>query len=116
MPFAKCTKVEHLSRTSLKEMIPIVYTPTVGEAIMHYHRLFRRPEGCFISFPNKDTMEKDLSLHGGKDDIDLVVVTDSEGILGIGDQGVGGIGICIGKTSICTHNGTDWEKISLLTL
>ena len=67
-----------------KEILPIIYTPVVGEAIQRFSHIFRRPDGLFLSYPNRDRMERDLSSWGGRTDIDLVVVTDSEGILGIG--------------------------------
>ena len=82
----------------LEEMLPIVYTPTVGKAIEQYSHEYRRPHGVYLSVNHPDAVEESLrnyGLHG--DDVDLLVATDSEGILGIGDQGVGGIEIAIGK-------------------
>ncbi|KAI9069746.1 malic enzyme [Trametes sanguinea] len=73
----------------VKELIPIIYTPTQGDAIANYSHLFRRSEGLYLTFPEQDSMEEDfLELTAGRD-IQLFVVTDSEAILGIGDQGVG---------------------------
>ncbi|KAG8882308.1 NAD-dependent malic enzyme, mitochondrial [Tulasnella sp. 331] len=73
---------------NLKDVLPVVYTPT-AEAISNYSHLFRRSEGLFLSFPNRERMEKDfISATQGRN-IDLIVVSDSEAILGIGDQGVG---------------------------
>jgi len=98
----------------LKDFLGILYTPTAGEAIQMYSRLFRRAAGCFISFPNADGMRAQLEAHvealDNKPDIndaapgpiDLVVVTDSESILGIGDQGVGGITISTSKAALYT--------------
>ena len=85
----------------LEEMLPIVYTPTVGKAIEQYSHEYRRPHGVYLSVNHPDAVEESLrnyGLHG--DDVDLLVATDSEGILGIGDQGVGGIEIAIGKLAV----------------
>lgn len=87
----------------LEEMLPIIYTPTIGDAIQEFSQWFHRPRGVFLSIDDPDSMEQALRSHGqGPDDVDLVVVTDSEGILGIGDQGVGGVRICVGKLSVYT--------------
>ncbi|ODQ64677.1 malic-domain-containing protein [Nadsonia fulvescens var. elongata DSM 6958] len=88
----------------IKEVFPIIYTPTQGEAIEKYSHQFRRPEGCFldISYNTRENVENRLAAFGGTDDIDYICVTDSEGILGIGDQGVGGIGISIAKLVLMT--------------
>ncbi|KAI0652672.1 hypothetical protein C8Q79DRAFT_938869 [Trametes meyenii] len=89
----------------VKELIPIIYTPTQGDAIANYSHLFRRSEGLYLSFPEQDEMEQDfLEVTKGRD-IQLFVVTDSEAILGIGDQGVGGIGIATAKSAIYTLLG-----------
>ncbi|KAL2022085.1 hypothetical protein VTK56DRAFT_6129 [Thermocarpiscus australiensis] len=88
----------------LEEMFSVVYTPTEGEAIQNYSRIFRRPEGVFLNIHDIDRVYHDLSLWGTADDIDYIVVTDGEEILGIGDQGCGGILISIAKlvlTTIC---------------
>jgi malate dehydrogenase (oxaloacetate-decarboxylating) len=85
----------------LDEMLPIVYTPTVGEAIQRYSHEYRRPRGVFLDVNHPEDVEESLSNYGlGADDVDLLVATDSEGILGIGDQGVGGIDISIGKLAV----------------
>ncbi|KAH9923201.1 uncharacterized protein BXZ73DRAFT_51094 [Epithele typhae] len=89
----------------LKELIPIIYTPTQGDAIANYSELFRRSEGLYLSFPEFDKMEEDFLAATKGRDIQLVVVTDSEAILGIGDQGVGGIGIATAKSAIYTLLG-----------
>ncbi|RXW17686.1 hypothetical protein EST38_g8168 [Candolleomyces aberdarensis] len=80
-----------LSR-NLKELVPVIYTPTQGDAIANYSHLFRRPDGLFLTFSEKDRMEEEFLEQTRGRDIDLVVCTDAEAILGIGDQGVGGIG------------------------
>ena len=85
----------------LEEMLPIVYTPTVGTAIERYSLEFGRPRGVYLSVNNPDQVETALLNYGlGPDDVDLIVATDSEGILGIGDWGVGGIAIAIGKLAV----------------
>ncbi len=87
----------------LTEMLPIVYTPTIGLAIERFSHEFRRPRGVYLSVDEPEDVEQALrNVGGGPDDVDLVIATDSEGILGIGDQGVGGIDIAIGKLSVYT--------------
>ena len=87
----------------IAEMLPIVYTPTVGLAIERFSHEFRRPRGVFLSVDHPEDVETALRNTGlGPDDVDLLVATDSEGILGIGDQGVGGIEIAIGKLAVYT--------------
>ena len=87
----------------LEEMLPIIYTPTVGEAIQKFSSTFDRPRGIYLSIDDAAGMDEALAAHGqGPEDVDLVVVTDSEGILGIGDQGVGGIRIAVGKLAVYT--------------
>ena len=89
---------EHIS-----EMLPVVYTPTVGLAIERFSHEFRRTRGIYLSVDHPEDVETALRNTGlGPDDIDLLVATDSEGILGIGDQGVGGIEISIGKLAVYT--------------
>ena len=85
----------------LEEMLPIVYTPTVGQAIERFSHEFRRPRGVYLSVDQPEKVEEALRNSGmGAEDVDLIVATDSEGILGIGDQGVGGIEIAIGKLAV----------------
>jgi malate dehydrogenase (oxaloacetate-decarboxylating) len=87
----------------LPEMLPVVYTPTVGTAIERFSHEFRRSRGVFLSVDHPDQVETALRNTGlDEDDVDLLVATDSEGILGIGDQGIGGIEISIGKLSVYT--------------
>lgn len=83
-------------------MFSVIYTPTEGDAIENFSRLFRKPEGCFLNIFDKDRIEEDLAKWGNPDDIDYIVVTDGEEILGIGDQGVGGILISIAKLVLTT--------------
>jgi malate dehydrogenase (oxaloacetate-decarboxylating) len=85
----------------LEEMLPIVYTPTVGKAIERFSHEYRRPRGVFLSVNHPEEVEESLRNYGlESEDVDLLVATDSEGILGIGDQGVGGIDISIGKLAV----------------
>jgi malate dehydrogenase (oxaloacetate-decarboxylating) len=87
----------------LPEMLPIVYTPTVGEAIQRYSHEYRRPRGVYLSVEDPDGVERAL-LGSGREpqDVDLIIATDAEGILGIGDWGVGGIEIAVGKLTVYT--------------
>ncbi|QIK71378.1 NAD-dependent malic enzyme [Propioniciclava coleopterorum] len=87
----------------LDELMPIVYTPTIGEAIQEFSLWYQQVNGVFLSIDAPERIEASLRATGkSADDVDLLIVTDSEGILGIGDQGVGGILICIGKKSVYT--------------
>ncbi|KAK3382094.1 hypothetical protein B0T24DRAFT_600476 [Lasiosphaeria ovina] len=93
-----------LIQDNIQEMFSVVYTPTEGDAIQNYSRLFRRPEGVFLNIHDVDRVRHDLSKWATADDIDYIVVTDGEEILGIGDQGCGGILISIAKlvlTTVC---------------
>ncbi|MEU2422520.1 NAD-dependent malic enzyme [Streptomyces sp. NPDC007851] len=87
----------------LEEMLPIVYTPTVGRAIQRYSFEYRRPAGVYLSVHAPQDIEGALTASGlGPDDVDLIVATDGEAILGIGDWGVGGIDISVGKLAVYT--------------
>lgn len=87
----------------LSEMLPIVYTPTVAQAIRQYSHEYRRPRGLYLSIDHPETIERAFDNLGvNSEDIDLVVATDGERILGIGDWGVGGIDIAIGKLAVYT--------------
>ncbi len=87
----------------ISEMLPVVYTPTVGLAIERFSHEYRRPRGVYLSVDHPEDVETAFRNTGlGPDDVDLLVATDSEGILGIGDQGVGGIEISIGKLAVYT--------------
>jgi malate dehydrogenase (oxaloacetate-decarboxylating) len=85
----------------LEEMLPIIYTPTVGEAVEKYSLELRRPRGLYFSFNNQDKMDEIFSDRVDPN-TDLVLVTDGEGVLGIGDWGVGGMDISIGKLMVYT--------------
>lgn len=89
----------------LKELVPIIYTPTEGEVIQAYSHLFRKPEGLYLTFESQDSMEEAFLEQTKGREIDLIVCTDAEAILGIGDQGVGGIGISTAKSVIYTLIG-----------
>jgi malate dehydrogenase (oxaloacetate-decarboxylating) len=87
----------------LTELLPIAYDPIVGEAIEHYSHDYRRPRGVFLSIDAPDDIEKAFStLKLGPGDVDLIVCSDAEEILGIGDWGVGGIDIAVGKLEVYT--------------
>ncbi|MBX7551700.1 NAD-dependent malic enzyme [Streptomyces sp. NPDC004232] len=87
----------------LAELLPIVYDPTVGEAIEKYSHEYRRPRGIFLSVDRPDDIEKAFAtLQLGPEDVDLIVCTDAEEILGIGDWGVNGIQISVGKLAVYT--------------
>ncbi len=88
----------------IEEMMPIVYTPTVAAACEQFSHIYRRPRGLFVSYPLRDRIPEILANRYGKE-IDIIVVTDGGRILGIGDQGVGGLGIPIGKLSLYTLIG-----------
>jgi malate dehydrogenase (oxaloacetate-decarboxylating) len=90
----------------LSEMLPIVYTPTVGRAIQQYSQEYRRPRGIYLSVDHPDLIEASLLASDlGPDDVDLIVATDAGAILGIGDWGVGGINIAVGKLAVYTAAG-----------
>jgi len=90
----------------LSEMLPIVYTPTVGQAIEHYSHEYRRPRGIYLSVDHPELIEESLlAFDLGPGDVDLIVATDAGAILGIGDWGVGGIHIAVGKLAVYTAAG-----------
>lgn len=90
----------------LSEMLPVVYTPTVGQAIESYSQEYRRPRGVYLSVDQPELIEQSLRAFGrGADEVDLIVATDAGSILGIGDWGVGGISIAVGKLAVYTAAG-----------
>ena len=91
------TEFYALIQAHIEEMLPIVYTPTVGQAIEEFSHIYRAPRGLVVTEDNYKNLDNILSAFS---DTDLAVVTDAEGILGIGDQGFGGIAICMGKLSL----------------
>ncbi len=97
----------------LPEMLPIVYTPTVALAIERYSHQYRRPRGVFLSIDHPELLEESFRNSGlGPNDVDLIVATDGERILGIGDWGVGGIDISIGKLDVYTAaSGIDPTRV-----
>ncbi len=87
----------------LTEMLPIVYTPTIGQAIENYSQEYRRPRGVYLNVDQPELIETSLRAPGlGPGEVDLVVATDAGAILGIGDWGVGGIFISVGKLAVYT--------------
>jgi len=88
----------------MEETMPIVYTPVVGQGCQEFSHIYRRPRGLFIPYPLRDSIRQ-LLHHRPNPEVDVIVVTDGERILGIGDQGAGGLGIPIGKLSLYTLIG-----------
>ena len=93
-----------LVENHLDEMMPVIYTPTVGLACERFSEIYRRARGVFISWPNRQYMD-DILQNVPNHNIKVIVVTDGERILGLGDQGIGGMGIPIGKLSLYTACG-----------
>lgn len=88
----------------LEEMMPIIYTPTVGEACQRFSDIYRRHRGVFISYPDRHLID-DILQNVSKKNVKVIVITDGERILGLGDQGIGGMGIPIGKLSLYSACG-----------
>ncbi len=93
-----------LVETHIEEMLPIIYTPTVGKACQEFSRIYRSHRGVFISYEERDRIDEILA-NVTKDKVKVIVVSDCERILGLGDQGIGGMGIPIGKLSLYTACG-----------
>ena len=89
---------------NVEQMLPLVYTPTVGEGCQRFSEIWRKPRGLFLSYPNKDRISQILG-HPRYDGVKCIVVSDGERILGLGDQGAGGMGIPIGKMALYTALG-----------
>jgi malate dehydrogenase (oxaloacetate-decarboxylating) len=94
----------HLLLGHLAEMMPIIYTPTVGLACERFSRILRRPRGLFLAYNERSQIDEVLD-NSSQGRVDVIVVTDGERILGLGDQGAGGMGIPIGKLSLYTACG-----------
>ena len=92
--------IEHYT----EELLPVVYTPAVGEGCQRFSEIWRRPRGLFISYPNRNRIDQILA-DKRYDDVRCIVVSDGERILGLGDQGAGGMGIPIGKMALYTALG-----------
>ena len=86
---------------NIEEMLPLVYTPTVGEGCQRFSEIWRKPRGVFLSYPNKHRI-REILADPRFDRVRVIVVTDGERILGLGDQGAGGMGISIGKLALYT--------------
>ena len=91
-------------REHIPETLPIVYTPTVGDACQRFSEIYRRPRGLFVSYADRDCLDEVIANRPYRDP-DVIVVTDGQRILGLGDQGIGGMGIPIGKLSLYTLIG-----------
>ncbi|NMP32159.1 NAD-dependent malic enzyme [Thalassotalea sp. M1531] len=93
-----------LVREHLEEMMPIIYTPTVGDACERFSDIYRSNRGLFIAYDERDQLD-DILRNATKNKVKVIVVTDGERILGLGDQGIGGMGIPIGKLALYTACG-----------
>src|SRR5271154_634531 len=109
-PFTKYSLLRDLQDTNetlfyallvrnIEEMLPLVYTPTVGEGCQRFSEIWRKPRGLFLSYPNKNRI-RDILANPHFDPVRVIVVSDGERILGLGDQGAGGMGIPIGKLAL----------------
>lgn len=93
-----------LLRDHIAETMPIVYTPTVGEACQRFSDIYQRSRGLFVSYPDREYL-REVLRNRPRREVDVIVVTDGQRILGLGDQGIGGMGIPIGKLSLYTLIG-----------
>ena len=93
-----------LLEQNIEELLPLVYTPTVGAGCQQFSQLFRKPRGLFLSLPHQRRLQQILS-NPRFDRVEAIVLTDGERILGLGDQGAGGMGIPIGKLALYTACG-----------
>lgn len=98
------TLFHRLLQNHLEEMLPIIYTPTVGDACERFSDIYRSARGLFISYSDRDHLD-DVLRSATKKKVKVIVVTDGERVLGLGDQGIGGMGISIGKLSLYTACG-----------
>ncbi|MGO2504636.1 MAG: NAD-dependent malic enzyme [Psychrobacter alimentarius] len=98
------TLFHHLVEQHIEEVMPLIYTPTVGQACEKFSQIYRRKRGLFISYPERHNID-DMLQNATKQKVKVIVVTDGERILGLGDQGIGGMGIPIGKLSLYTACG-----------
>ncbi len=114
-PFSKYSFLRDLQDTNetlfyalvvrnVERMLPLVYTPTVGEGCQRFSEIWRKPRGLFLSYPDQHRISQILN-HARYDDVKCIVVSDGERILGLGDQGAGGMGIPIGKMALYTALG-----------
>ena len=98
------TLFHHLIEQHIEEVMPLIYTPTVGQACEKFSKIYRRKRGLFISYPERHKID-DMLQNATKQNVKVIVVTDGERILGLGDQGIGGMGIPIGKLALYTACG-----------
>ncbi|WP_049721620.1 NAD-dependent malic enzyme [Gilvimarinus polysaccharolyticus] len=89
---------------NLEEIMPLIYTPTVGQACEQFSKIYRRKRGLFVSYADRDRLD-DILQNATKHNVKVIVLTDGERILGLGDQGIGGMGIPIGKLALYTACG-----------
>jgi len=105
------TAFYRLVQDHMEEMLPIVYTPTVGESVQNFSMLIRRPRGIYLNYEDKDHIDEIIGQHVS-DEIDFIIVTDGEAVLGIGDQGVGGMDISVGKLMVyILFSGIDPSRV-----